>query len=248
MPNDVRVKMHYYAHHIGDFIKDTANLDDHYLATYLRLIWKYYLDESPIKGDIEDIAFAMRSDEKTIRTLLKHFFIQSENGWRHTRCDKVITDFYAKSESAKASAKARWDAKRMQEESERNANASNNNANERKSDATHNPKPITHNVSKDTKSASAPFVLPTWINQQHWDTWHSCPKRKKANSAQKQLAVDKLAKWRSEGIDYAQALENAAIGGWQGLFEPKPNQAAPPNKQEALEARNRAAVEAALRM
>jgi len=103
-------------------------------------------------------------------------------------------------------------------------------------------------VANAIKGASAPFVLPTWINQQHWDTWHSCPKRKKANSAQKQLAVDKLAKWRSEGIDYAQALENAAIGGWQGLFEPKPNQHAPPNKQEALEARNRAAVEAALRM
>jgi len=154
--------MHYYAHHIGDFIKDTANLDDHYLATYLRLIWKYYLDESPITGDIEDIAFAMRSDEKTIRTLLKHFFTESENGWRHSRCDKVIADFYAKSESAKASAKARWDAKRMREESERNANASNNNANEQKSDATHNPKPITHNISKDTSNTTPDGFVVFW--------------------------------------------------------------------------------------
>lgn len=69
-------------------------------------------------------------------------------------------------------------------------------------------------------AAQAPFSLPDWINKTHWDAWHSSPKRKKATDAQKQLAVDKLAKWRAEGIDYATALENAAVGGWQGLFLP----------------------------
>ena len=99
----------------------------------------------------------------------------------------------------------------------------------------------------ETKGASAPFLLPTWINVNHWDAWHSCPKRKKATNAQKQMAIDKLAKWRDDGIDYAQALENAAIGGWQGLFEPK-SQTVPQNRQTALEARNRQAVEEAMRM
>lgn len=71
------------------------------------------------------------------------------------------------------------------------------------------------------KRASAPtFELPDWINRQHWDAWHSCPKRKKATDAQKQMAVDKLDAWRQQGIDYAAALENAAIAGWQGLFKP----------------------------
>ncbi len=72
--------MHYYQHHIGDFIKDTANLDDHQLATYLRLLWAYYDTESPITGDIEDVAFAMRSDEKTERLLLRHYFFQQDDG------------------------------------------------------------------------------------------------------------------------------------------------------------------------
>lgn len=74
---------------------------------------------------------------------------------------------------------------------------------------------------KATRKRAAPtFELPDWIDRQHWDAWHSCAKRKNASDAQKQMAVDKLAQWRQAGIDYAAALENAAIAGWQGLFKP----------------------------
>ena len=69
-------------------------------------------------------------------------------------------------------------------------------------------------------AAQAPFSLPDWINKTHWNAWHGCSKRKKATDAQKQMAVDKLAAWRDSGQDYAGALENAAVGGWQGLFLP----------------------------
>jgi uncharacterized protein YdaU (DUF1376 family) len=149
--------MQYYAHHIGDFIKHTANLDDHHLATYLRMLWKYYIDESPLPDSCEDLAFALRSDEKTVQTLLKHFFFMKDGLWVHARCEKVIEDFYNKSEKARASAKSRWNKKSMQTQSERIANAS-------KSDAdsmlpiTHNPKPIT--VSKDTKTTRAAKKCP----------------------------------------------------------------------------------------
>lgn len=87
---------------------------------------------------------------------------------------------------------------------------------------------------KATRKRAAPssFELPDWINRQHWDAWHSCPKRKKATDAQKQMAVDKLAKWRDAGIDHAAALENAAIAGWQGLFKPDvPASAMTPGKR-----------------
>lgn len=71
------------------------------------------------------------------------------------------------------------------------------------------------------KRVTAPtFVLPEWINESHWDAWHSTAKRKNASPAQKQMAVDKLAAWKAEGIDHAAALENAALAGWQGLFKP----------------------------
>ena len=70
------------------------------------------------------------------------------------------------------------------------------------------------------RSATPVFELPDWINRTHWDAWHSCPKRKKATAEQKQMAIDKLDKWREAGQDHAGALENAAVGGYQGLFLP----------------------------
>ena len=115
--------MFYYQHHIGDFIKDTANLDDHQLATYLRMMWIYYTDETPFDDDPESIAFAVRSDEKTVRLLLKHFFDKSVDKWHHNRCDREIDGYKQKSEKARGSANARWsNAKAMRTHNERTAN------------------------------------------------------------------------------------------------------------------------------
>lgn len=129
--------MHYYRHHIGDFLKDTGHLSNEQMGIYLRMLWKYYLDEKPLKDDCEGIAFAMRSDEKTVRLILRHFFVLVEEGWQHKRCDKEILEYHSKSEKAKNSASARWNnANAYRAHTERNADAS-------KIDANH--KPITNN-------------------------------------------------------------------------------------------------------
>ena len=73
---------------------------------------------------------------------------------------------------------------------------------------------------KQKKQAAPAFELPSWINRVHWDAWHSCAKRKKATDLQKLMAVQKLMAWRDAGEDFAGALENAAVGGYQGLFLP----------------------------
>lgn len=133
--------MHYYQHHIGDFIKDTANLDDHQLATYLRLLWAYYDTELPVTGDIEDIAFAMRSDEKTVRLLLRHYFVEQDDGWHHSRCDRELEKYRTKKDKARNSASARWNnAKAMRTHTECNADASVFDANQ---------EPITNNQCID---------------------------------------------------------------------------------------------------
>jgi uncharacterized protein YdaU (DUF1376 family) len=235
--------MHYYRHHIGDFLKDTSNLSNEQLAVYMKLLWRYYADENPLENDCEMLAFAVRSDEKTVRLLLKHFFVLTDDGWRQTRCDKEIAEYHSKSEKASGSAKARWSrANDMRTHSERNANAS-------KTDA--NQEPITKNqepVNTKPRERGPDFVLPDWIDRDHWDAWHSTPKRKKATPQQKQLAIKKLQAWRDQGLDYAGALENAATGGYQGLFLPNQTRAnSNPNKQEALEARNKAVADQWLR-
>lgn len=94
---------------------------------------------------------------------------------------------------------------------------------------------------KATRKRAAPtFELPDWIDANHWEAWHSCAKRRNATPQQKQMAVDKLAKWRDEGLDHAAALEYSAIGGYQGLFKPSPSnqaRASPPQSKHAAAAR-----------
>lgn len=108
------------------------------------MIWAYYQTENPFENNMEDLAFAMRSDEKTIRLLLRHYFKLDGEVWRHGRCDKVIAEYHSKSEKAAQSAKTRWTkATAKQTDSESNANALVDGANAQKNDANH--KPITNN-------------------------------------------------------------------------------------------------------
>ena len=148
--------MHYYRHHIGDFLKDTGHLSNDQMGVYLRMLWRYYLDEKPLKDDCESIAFAMRSDAKTVSLILHHFFVLQEDGWRHKRCDKEIADYHEKKGKAANSANARWsNANAMRTHTERNADAPVLDANQ---------EPITNNqlipVAKATLSSAGLMTCP----------------------------------------------------------------------------------------
>jgi uncharacterized protein YdaU (DUF1376 family) len=103
--------MHYYQHHIGDFIKATARLTDGQAMAYLRLLWMYYDTEKPLKPEIKILAFQIGSTVEETELLLESFFWLAENGWHHTRCDQEIADYRAflkkKSNAGKASAERR---------------------------------------------------------------------------------------------------------------------------------------------
>lgn len=115
--------MHYYQHHIGDFIKDTARLSDAQSMAYLRLMWVYYDTESPLKNDVDALAFDIGASASDVHQILKHFFFLHDDGlWHHSRCNKEILAFRQKSDKAKKSAEARWNnANAMRTHTERNA-------------------------------------------------------------------------------------------------------------------------------
>lgn len=145
--------MHYYPHHIGDFIADTSRLTDSQCMAYLRLIWHYYDTEKPLENDPESLAFKIGASVIDVNLILKHYFFLDGNQWRKTRCDAVISEYHGKADKARKSAEQRWkNAKAKQSDSERNANASNNNANEPEIDA--NQKPITNNQKKELKDST----------------------------------------------------------------------------------------------
>jgi uncharacterized protein YdaU (DUF1376 family) len=123
--------MHYYQHHIGDFLRDTSHLSNDQMAVYLKMLWRYYDTEKPLPDDCEGIAFAVRSDEKTVSLLLRYFFQLCEDGWHHRRCDAEIDAYRQKSEKARFSANARWaNANAMRTHTDRNANEPKNDANQ----------------------------------------------------------------------------------------------------------------------
>jgi len=132
--------MNYYAFHIGDYKAHTSHLSLIEDLAFRRMLDLYYLTESPLP-DVKKIARAicMRENIEDIQTVLDEFFIGTEEGYIHNRCEREIKAMNDKSGKAKLSAQKRWsktdNANAMQESCERNANASNNHANASKTDA-----------------------------------------------------------------------------------------------------------------
>lgn len=191
--------MHYYQHHIGDFARDTANLDDHQLATYMRMLWAYYGDENPLHDDCERIAFAVRSNEKTVRLLLQHYFTLTPEGWRHSRCDREIQEYKAKADKARNSANARW----------KNANAlpphSERNANEPVLDA--NQEPRTKNQGKEEEANASLPATPPCPHQQIVALYHEhLPANPRIKIWDGNRAATLQARWREDpkrqSVDY----------------------------------------------
>ena len=87
--------MRYYKHNIGDFLADTYFLSPERLATYIQLVWEYYLREKPIEiKDYHDKAEELKVDEPTLTYILhKYFYLEGDidyEVWRHKRIDEEL--------------------------------------------------------------------------------------------------------------------------------------------------------------
>ena len=137
--------MHYYQHHIGDFIKATARLTDSQSMAYLRLIWKYYDDERPLPNELDVLAFQVGATESDVSLILRSYFKLEDDGWHQSRCDTEIAEYHKKSEQAsnagKASAEARKNKRSTDDE-------------QALSGLSTNHKPITNNHKPSTKNQS----------------------------------------------------------------------------------------------
>jgi uncharacterized protein YdaU (DUF1376 family) len=89
--------MHYYQHHIGDFMRDTSNLTNDQLAVYMKMLWLYYDTEKPLPNNLFQLGMktGSRDDQVNLEGLLGMFFVlDMENQcWHHTRCDKEIAHY-----------------------------------------------------------------------------------------------------------------------------------------------------------
>jgi uncharacterized protein YdaU (DUF1376 family) len=198
--------MHYYQFNIGDYNSHTMHLSEIEDLTYRRLLDWYYLHESSIPLDLNEIArqIRMRSHSDCIATVLQEFFERTPDGWIHHRANKEIEKVGDKSQKASASAKARWskpkDANALQTQSEGNA--------------THNTLPITQDTEHKKKATIV--APPEGVSDSVWQEFKSLRKAKKAPITQR--AIDALTNEANKaGWTLEKALEECIVRGWQAF-------------------------------
>lgn len=86
--------MHYYQHHIGDFLKATSGMTAQQSMCYLRLIWDYYDTEQPLPDTPRVLALKVGATVEEVELVLEAFFTKVDGVWTHARCDQVIADFH----------------------------------------------------------------------------------------------------------------------------------------------------------
>lgn len=195
--------LHYYQFNIGDYQSHTGHLDEYEDLAYRRMLDWCYLHEKPLPAEIADVArlIRMRTHTDSIANVLREFFKLTESGWWSDRVQREIDAIHSKSEKAKASAKARWDASAMRTHSESNA--------------IQDPRPKIQDP-RPNKTKAVVTAPPDGVSQEVWDSFMAIRKAKRAPMTTVALAGIKKEADKA-GIGLQDALAMACARGWQGF-------------------------------
>ncbi|WCE06529.1 YdaU family protein [Pseudoxanthomonas sp. JBR18] len=101
--------MNYYEHHIGDYAAATAHLSLIEDALFSRMLRRYYLQETPLPGDVAQVArlCGARSPDEVaaVGVVLDEFFHLEDDGWHNKRADEEIERYRAKVDAARENGK-----------------------------------------------------------------------------------------------------------------------------------------------
>lgn len=102
--------MHHYPFHIGDYVAHTRHLLPIEDLAYRRLLDAYYLREGPLPSDVATTArlIGLRGHEAEVGVVLEEFFSDTDEGWRHSRCDEEIVRYQAMVSGGRKGAATRW--------------------------------------------------------------------------------------------------------------------------------------------
>lgn len=223
--------MHYYQHHIGDYLSHTANLSLLEHGVYLRLLHCYYMGEGPLVGDVYRMIGARSPEEKqAVDYVLETFFVHGPDGYSQAGADKRIEQFRSKSEKARKAVEVRWKNKRNTDV-DTNVSDSDTDVSEKDTDAilTNNHKPITNINTKTLPAVAAakPVSIPKQsglpvlmavpgMQEQVAKDFMAVRKAKRAPMTETALAhIESEA--AKAGITTAQAIAIAAARGWQSF-------------------------------
>ena len=197
--------MHYYQHHIGDFIKDTSFLTNEEVGIYLKLIWLYYDTEKPLENDLFTLSMKTnaRENESAVQGILNMYFELVDDKWHHTRCDKEIAEYGEFCAKQKANGLKGGRPKSTQTKPKENPVVSQA---EPKKTLTTNHKPLTTNHI-DTPSGVSESVFRDYLEVR---------KTKKAKWTE--TALKGLTKEAEKaGMSLQEAMELCCARGWVGF-------------------------------
>lgn len=97
--------MHHFRFHIGDYRGATAHLTNEEDLTYRRLLEMYYDREGPIPLETHWVSKRIRVGVEMVEQMLSEYFVATNDGWRHPRCDEVISDYHTQAEKNRTNGK-----------------------------------------------------------------------------------------------------------------------------------------------
>lgn len=108
-------KMNYYPFHPGDYLRDTAHLQPMEDLAYRRLLDLYYQSEAPIPRETQQVSRRLRLGSDVVEMVLNEYFIDTENGYIHKRCDAEIANYHARQERSRCNGKLGGRPKKTQQ-------------------------------------------------------------------------------------------------------------------------------------
>lgn len=231
--------MNFYSFHIGDYASATRHLSWLEDAAYRRLLDLYYVKEGPLPSDkrqLYRLLIASTEDQReAVDVVLNEFFVLTEKGYTHERCEAEISFAAEKKNKASQSARARWGNAKEQDvasfsSSERNANASEEPCERiKKPCVRHAPNPTPNpniNTEEDKSSSGKKYEPPDWVPAEPWAefvTMRKAMRNVPFTGAAAKGVVSELLKLSDKGHDPAELLTMAVTNGWRTVYPPKTN-------------------------
>jgi len=259
--------VNYYPFHIGDYLSATRHLSWEEDAAFRRLLDTYYTTEKPLPTDLRAVCRLVlattESQREAVKQVLDEFFDLTDAGWVNHRADAEIAEMHERQKIAKEKANKRWDKHRaersnaaaMPQHEEDDAAASKTDADAMLPTPTPTPTPTPKVEDRKTARAgarTAPPQRPDSIPESVWQDFQAIRKAKRAPLTDTAL-VGMEREATKAGLSLEAAIRFCCEAGWQafnaGWYAERqaklpqkivPLPAGNLNRQEALEARNRA--------
>jgi len=223
--------VNYYPFHLGDYAAHTGHLEPMEDLAYRRLLDVYYMREGALPADIQQTAklVRMRSCAADVESVLNEFFVQTDDGWRHKRCDEEIAKMKDKQEKARLSGIASANARRVS--AERIQQAKPTDVEEKSTDVeralgknstdvqlptptpTPTPIPNINNTGASARRGKPAVVEVSDVDQATWKDFQTLRKEKHAPVTQ--TAIDGIRREAEKaGLTLDEAIRVCCTRGW----------------------------------